>query len=47
VQVRPDLPALILPVVALVALVATITAGQATVIRRRSRTGVLRLDEGG
>jgi putative ABC transport system permease protein len=47
VQVQPDLPALILPVVALVALVAAITAGQATFTRRRSKTGVLRLDEGG
>jgi len=47
VQVQPDVPTLILPVIALVALVAAITAGQATFIRRRSKTGVLRLDEGG
>ncbi len=47
VQVQPDLPALILPVLALVAVVAAITAGQATFTRRRSKNGVLRLDEGG
>ena len=47
VQVQPELPALILPVLALVALVAAITAGQATFTRRRSKNGVLRLDEGG
>ena len=47
VAVRPDLLALILPVVGLVLIVTAITAGQAIFTRSRTRTGVLRLDEGG
>jgi putative ABC transport system permease protein len=46
VSVQPDAAALILPPVALIVLVAAITVGQSMLTRRRTKTGVLRLDEG-
>ena len=46
VSVPPDPLALILPPAGLIVLVVLITAGQSTLTRRRTRIGVLRLDEG-
>jgi putative ABC transport system permease protein len=47
VSVRPDPAALILPPAGLIVLVVLITVGQSVLTRRRTSTGVLRLDEGG
>jgi putative ABC transport system permease protein len=46
VSVQPDAVALILPPAGLIVLVAAITVGQSMLIRRRTKTGVLRLDDG-
>ena len=46
VPVRPDLAALIVPAAGAVILVSALTAAQSALTRRRTRTGVLRLDEG-
>ena len=46
VSVQPDAVALILPPAGLIVLVAAITVGQSMLTRRRTKTGVLRLDEG-
>jgi hypothetical protein len=46
VPVRPDVLSLVVPAAGAVILVSVITAVQSTLIRRRTRTGVLRLDEG-
>ncbi|MGO8887086.1 MAG: FtsX-like permease family protein [Streptosporangiaceae bacterium] len=46
VPVQPDLLALVVPAVGVIALVAAITAGQSLTTRRRAKVGVLRLDEG-
>jgi putative ABC transport system permease protein len=46
VPVRPDVPALVAPAAGAVILVSAITAAQSALTRRRTRTGVLRLDEG-
>ena len=46
VPVRPDLTAMTVPVVAAIVLVVIITTAQNVFTRRRTKTGVLRLDEG-
>jgi len=46
VPVRPDLAALIAPAAGAVILVSALTLAQSALTRRRTRTGVLRLDEG-
>jgi putative ABC transport system permease protein len=46
VPVRPDVVALVAPAAGAVILVSVITAAQSALTRRRTRTGVLRLDEG-
>jgi putative ABC transport system permease protein len=46
VPVRPDLTALIAPAAGAVILVSALTLAQSSLTRRRTRTGVLRLDEG-
>jgi putative ABC transport system permease protein len=46
VPVQPDLPALIAPAAGAVILVSALTLAQSALTRRRTRTGVLRLDEG-
>jgi putative ABC transport system permease protein len=46
VPVRPDVLALVVPAAGAVILVSVITAAQSALTRRRTRTGVLRLDEG-
>jgi putative ABC transport system permease protein len=46
VPVRPDVLALVVPAAGVVILVSVITAAQSALTRRRTRTGVLRLDEG-
>lgn len=46
VPVRPDLAALIAPAAGAVILVSALAAAQSALTRRRTRTGVLRLDEG-
>ena len=46
VPVQPDLVALVVPAAGAVILVSVITAAQSALTRRRTRTGVLRLDEG-
>ena len=46
VSVQPDAVALILPPTGLIVLVAAITVGQSMLTRRRTKTGVLRLDDG-
>ena len=46
VPVRPDLAALIVPAAGAVILVSALTAAQSALTRRRTKTGVLRLDEG-
>jgi len=46
VPVTPDLVALTAPAAGAVVLVAVITAAQSVLTRRRTTTGVLRLDEG-
>ena len=46
VPVTPNLVALTAPAAGVVVLVAVITAAQSVLTRRRTRTGVLRLDEG-
>jgi len=46
VPVRVDAVSMIAPAVAAIALVAVITAAQNALTRRRTKTGVLRLDEG-
>jgi putative ABC transport system permease protein len=46
VPVQPDVLALVVPAAGAVILVSVITAAQSALTRRRTRTGVLRLDEG-
>ena len=46
VPVRPDVLALVVPAAGAVILVSVITAAQSALTRRRTKTGVLRLDEG-
>ena len=46
VPVGPDVLALVVPAAGAVILVSVITAAQSALTRRRTRTGVLRLDEG-
>ena len=46
VPVRPDVLALVVPAAGAVILVSAIAAAQSALTRRRTRTGVLRLDEG-
>jgi putative ABC transport system permease protein len=46
VPVRPDVLALVVPAAGAVILVSVITVAQSALTRRRTRTGVLRLDEG-
>jgi putative ABC transport system permease protein len=46
VPVEPDVLALAVPAAGVVILVSVITAAQSALTRRRTRTGVLRLDEG-
>ena len=46
VPVEPDVLALVVPAAGAVILVSVITAAQSALTRRRTRTGVLRLDEG-
>ncbi len=46
VPVRPDVVSLVIPAAGAVILVSVITAVQSALTRRRTRTGVLRLDEG-
>lgn len=46
VPVQPDLLALVIPAAGVIVLVSVITAAQSALTRRRTRTGVLRLDEG-
>jgi putative ABC transport system permease protein len=46
VPVRPDALALVIPAAGAIVLVSVITAVQSALTRRRTRTGVLRLDEG-
>jgi putative ABC transport system permease protein len=46
VPVRPDVLALVVPAAGVVILVSVITAAQSALTRRRTKTGVLRLDEG-
>jgi putative ABC transport system permease protein len=46
VPVRPDVLALVVPAAGAVMLVSAIAAAQSALTRRRTRTGVLRLDEG-
>jgi len=46
VPVRVDALSMIAPAVAAIVLVVVITAAQNTLTRRRTKTGVLRLDEG-
>ena len=46
VPVRPDVLALVIPAAGVIILVSVITAAQSALTRRRTRTGVLRLDEG-
>jgi putative ABC transport system permease protein len=46
VPVRPDVLALVVPAAGAVILVSAIAAVQSALTRRRTRTGVLRLDEG-
>ena len=46
VPVQPDVLALVVPAAGVVILVSVITAAQSVLTRRRTRTGVLRLDEG-
>jgi putative ABC transport system permease protein len=46
VPVRPDVLALVIPAAGVIIGVSVITAAQSALTRRRTRTGVLRLDEG-
>ena len=46
VPVPPDVLALVVPAAGVVILVSVITAVQSALTRRRTKTGVLRLDEG-
>jgi putative ABC transport system permease protein len=46
VPVRPDVLALVIPAAGVIILVSVITVAQSAFTRRRTRTGVLRLDEG-
>lgn len=46
VPVQPDVLALVIPAAGVIVLVSVITAAQSALTRRRTRTGVLRLDEG-
>jgi len=46
VPVQPDVLALVVPAAGVVILVSVITAVQSALTRRRTKTGVLRLDEG-
>jgi len=46
VPVRPDLEAMTVPAIAAIVLIVIITTAQNVLTRRRTKTGVLRLDEG-